>query len=157
LRPAHPTPLQLGAQQSSLEDKAVNADKQFQGTGWKFPIRTDVLGKLVFSSGEDSIRESIWLILSTARGERMMRPEFGCGIHDLVFASINVGTMGLIKANVQESLTFFEPRIDVINVDVSDKEATQGKLLIIIDYQIRITNNEFNLVFPFYLKEGSEQ
>jgi phage baseplate assembly protein W len=133
------------------------ADKQFQGTGWKFPVRTDVLGHSVFSSGEENIRESMWLILSTARGERMMRPEFGCGIHDLVFAPINAGTLGLIEANVQEALTFFEPRIDVINVNVSDKEAAQGKLLISIDYRIRITNNEFNLVFPFYLKEGSEQ
>ena len=135
----------------------MSADKQFQGTGWKFPIQTDVLGNIVLTSGEEIIRESMWLILSTARGERMMRPEFGCGIHDLVFAPINVGTMRSIEANVQEALTFFEPRIDVINVSVSDKEANQGKLLISIDYRIRITNNEFNLVFPFYLKEGSEQ
>lgn len=141
-----------------IGDKWMSTDKEFQGAGWKFPAKPDdVLGKIVSSSGEENIRESMWIILSTARGERMMRPEFGCGIHDLVFATINVGTIRLIEANVQEALTFFEPRIDVINVNVSDKEATQGKLLINIDYKIRITNNEFNLVFPFYLTEGSEQ
>lgn len=134
----------------------MNADKQFQGTGWKFPVQTDVLGNIVVSRGEDDIRESIWIIISTARGERMMRPEFGCGIHDLVFASINIGTLGLVEANVQEALTLFEPRIDVLKVEVSDKEAEQGRLLVNIDYRIRITNNEFNLVFPFYLKEGRE-
>lgn len=135
----------------------MSEDKQFQGTGWKFPIQTDALGNIVFSSGEENIRESMWIILSTARSERMMRPELGCGIHELVFEPINIGTMRSIEANVQETLTFFEPRIDVINVNVSDKEANQGKLLVSIDYRIRITNNEFNLVFPFYLKEGSDQ
>jgi phage baseplate assembly protein W len=135
----------------------MNGDKQFQGTGWKFPVRTDVTGNIVLSSGDESIRESMWIILSTARGERMMRLEFGCGIHDLVFAPTDVGTLRSIEANVQEALTQFEPRIDVINVNVSDKDASTGKLLISIDYRIRMTNNEFNLVFPFYLKEGSEQ
>lgn len=135
----------------------MNGDKQFQGTGWKFPIRTDAAGNIVLSSGDESIRESMWIILSTARGERMMRLEFGCGIHDLVFAPTDVGTLRSIEAHVQEALTQFEPRIDVINVNVSDKEASTGKLLISIDYRIRMTNNEFNLVFPFYLKEGSEQ
>ncbi len=134
----------------------MNADKQFQGAGWKFPVQTDVLGNIVVSRGEEDIRESIWIILSTARGERMMRPEFGCGIHDLVFASINTGTLGLVEANVQEALTLFEPRIDVLKVEASGKEAEQGRLLVNIDYRIRITNNEFNLVFPFYLKEGRE-
>ena len=134
----------------------MNADRQFQGTGWKFPVQTDVLGNIVVSRGEEDIRESLWIIISTARGERMMRPEFGCGIHDLVFASINTGTLGLVEANVQEALTLFEPRIDVLKVEASDKEAEQGRLLVSIDYRVRVTNNEFNLVFPFYLKEGRE-
>jgi Bacteriophage baseplate protein W len=134
----------------------VNADKRIQGAGWSFPVRTDVLGNIKVSRGEEDIRESIWIILSTARGERMMRPDFGCGIHELVFSSINVGTLGLIEANVLEALTLFEPRIDVVKVTASGKEAEQGRVLVIIDYRIRITNNEFNLVFPFYLKEGRE-
>lgn len=85
----------------------------------------------------------------------MMRPDFGCGIHDLVFDPINAGTVALVDNSVREALLFFEPRIDVLNIDVSDKEAGQGKLLISIDYLVRATNSEFNLVFPFYLTEGS--
>lgn len=134
----------------------MKADYHFQGTGWHFPVLTDALGNIMVSRGEEDIRESIWIIISTARGERMMRPEFGCGIHDLVFASINSGLLGLVEANVQEALTLFEPRIDVLKVEASDKESDLGRLLVNIDYRIRITNNEFNLVFPFYLKEGRE-
>lgn len=129
---------------------------QFQGTGWKFPVRVDPLGNIAFSEGENDIKEAIWIILSTARGERAMRPDFGCGIHDLVFAPINPGTLAVVEANVREALTIYEPRIDLINVTVSDEESEQGRLLISIDYRIRETNNEFNLVFPFYLTEGSE-
>ena len=132
------------------------ADKEFQGTGWKFPVQTDALGNIALSQGEQDIREAIWVILSTARGERMMRPDFGCGIHDLVFAPINTATLTSVEVNVREALTFFEPRIDVIKVEASSREAGQGRLLISIDYRLRETNNEFNLVFPFYLSEGQE-
>lgn len=131
-------------------------DKDFQGTGWKFPLRIDGLGNIAFSHGEEDVREAIWVILSTARGERVMRPDFGCGIHDLVFAPINTGTLAIVEANVREALTLFEPRIDVLTVNASAKEAEHGRLLISIDYRIRTTNSEFNLVFPFYLKEGRE-
>ena len=131
--------------------------REFQGTGWKFPFQTDAFGQIVFSQNEQDIKEAIQIILMTARGERVMRPEFGCGIRELVFEPINTGTLALVEANVLESLTLFEPRIDVLDVDVrSDKEeADQGKLLITVHYRVRTTNNEFNLVFPFYLKEGN--
>ncbi len=131
-------------------------DMQFQGTGWKFPVVTSPLGNIAFSKGEEDIKEAIWIILSTARGERMMRPNFGCGIHDLVFAPIDPGTLAEVEANVLEALTVFEPRIELVKVEASDEEAEQGRLLISIDYRIRATNNEFNLVFPFYLREGNE-
>jgi phage baseplate assembly protein W len=130
--------------------------KEFLGTGWKFPLRVDSSGKIVFSRHEEDIREAIWIILSTARGERVMRPDFGCGIHDMVFAPINVGTLNQIETTVREALTNFEPRIELVDVSVSDSEADTGKLLISINYRVRSTNHEFNLVFPFYLKEGTE-
>lgn len=129
--------------------------KEFLGSGWKFPVRVNTSGKIVTSRHEEDIQEAIWIILSTAKGERMMRPDFGCGIHDMVFDPINTNTMNLVETTVREALTFFEPRIDVLNVSVSDKEADTGKLLISIDYQVRTTNNEFNLVFPFYYTEGA--
>lgn len=130
--------------------------REFQGTGWKFPVQTDALGQIVLSQNEQDIKESVEIILMTTRGERVMRPEFGCGIRDLVFEPINVGTLALIEADIRESLTLFEPRIDVLEVKVySDKEdADQGKLRIEVRYRVRTTNSEFNLVFPFYLKEG---
>ena len=84
-----------------------------------------------------------------------MRPDFGCGIHDLVFAPINTSTIGMVESTVQEALTRYEPRIDLVNVEVSDDEAAAGKLKVSIDYRVRATNNEFNLVYPFYIQEGA--
>lgn len=131
---------------------------EFQGTGWRFPVRTNTLGHVVFSQGEQDIDEAITIIINTARGERVMRPAFGCGIHDLVFEPINTGTLARVEANIRESLTQFEPRIDVLDVDVRPDadDPNQGKLRIEVHYRVRATNNEFNLVFPFYLKEGNE-
>ncbi|MFQ5632833.1 MAG: GPW/gp25 family protein [bacterium] len=131
------------------------AEREFLGTGWRFPVYIDATGQVGHAKDEEDIRQAIWIILSTAKGERVMRPDFGCGIHDLVFDPINAGTVALVDNSVREALLFFEPRIDVLNIDVSDKEAGQGKLLISIDYLVRATNSEFNLVFPFYLTEGS--
>lgn len=107
------------------------------------------------SEYEQDIKESIWIILSTAKGERVMRPDFGCGIHDLVFASMNTATLGLVESTVRDALTTWEPRVEVINVGVSTKEANNGRLEVSIDYRVRQTNNEFNLVYPFYLTEGT--
>jgi len=129
--------------------------QEFLGAGWKFPVRTDSVEKIVLSKYEEDIKEAIRIILSTAKGERVMRPDFGCGIHDLVFAPVNAGTLNLVETTVREALLYYEPRIDVLNVAVSDKEADTGKLLVSIDYRIKTTNSEFNLVFPFYLKEGT--
>jgi phage baseplate assembly protein W len=128
--------------------------KEFLGKGWKFPVNVDTKGKIEMSQHEQDIKEAIWLILSTSRGERVMRPDFGCGIYDFVFAPINTATMGMIEASVREALTLWEPRIELVNVGVSADEAQEGKLLISIDYRVRTTNNEFNLVYPFYLEEG---
>lgn len=119
-------------------------------------MRVDSAGKIVLSRQEEDIREAIWIILSTAKGERAMRPDFGCGIHEMVFDPINAGTVNRVESTVREALVSYEPRIEVVNVTVSDKEADTGKLVISIDYRVRSTNHEFNLVFPFYLQEGTE-
>jgi phage baseplate assembly protein W len=106
------------------------------------------------SQFEDDIREAILIILGTAKGERVMRPDFGCGIHDLVFAPINTATITLVENSVREALTVYEPRIELIKVEALSDRAEEGKLLVNIDYRVRSTNSRFNLVFPFYLKEG---
>lgn len=128
--------------------------KEFLGRGWKFPVNTDSRGHMAVSEYEQDIREAIWIILATSKGERVMRPDFGCGIHDLVFAPVNTATTALVEHSVREALTVWEPRIELMNVDVSPDQAAEGKLLVGIGYRVRVTNNRFNLVYPFYLKEG---
>ncbi|MDL1973327.1 MAG: GPW/gp25 family protein [Deltaproteobacteria bacterium] len=128
--------------------------KDFLGAGWKYPVRTDVDRKIAMSEHEEDIKEAIWIILGTAKGERVMRPAFGCGIHDFVFAPINTATVNLVENAVQEALTLWEPRIELTKVEVSAEQADEGKLIVSIDYRVRTTNNRFNLVYPFYLKEG---
>ena len=129
--------------------------KEFLGRGWRFPLNVTPAGKIMMSEHDEDIKESIWIILSTSKGERVMRPDFGCGIYEFVFATINTTTIGLIEASVREALTLWEPRIELINVNVATDKAEEGMLLISIDYRVRTTNNEFNLVYPFYLKEGT--
>lgn len=123
----------------------------FLGVGWTSPVKLDNKGQVVTAKYEDCVRQSIWTILSTAKGERLMRPDFGCGIHDLVFASNSAATIGAIVSDVTEALIEWEPRIDVLNVDVYGEQNQPNQLLIQINYQVRSTNNRFNLVYPFYL------
>jgi phage baseplate assembly protein W len=123
----------------------------FLGIGWKFPVSLD-RGRIAMAAYEESIRESIWIILATARGERKMRPDFGCGIHDLVFATNSGETAGRVAAEVRQALILWEPRIDVINVTAGSDESEPTRLLIQIEYRVRATNNRFNLVYPFYLE-----
>ena len=130
--------------------------KEFLGQGWKFPVGVGPTWQIEMSKYETDIQEAIWIILGTSKGERVMRQDFGCGIHDFVFATINTTTTGMIAASVREALTMWEPRMEIIGVDVSTDRADEGKLLISIDYRVIRTNNEFNLVYPFYLREGGK-
>jgi uncharacterized protein len=125
------------------------------GRGWNFPVKPDALGHLAFKGSEEKIRQSIWIILSTAPGERQMRPDFGCGIHDLVFEPNTAALRGLVQQRVKETLTRYEPRIDVTDVRVETPPEQRNYLLIKIDYRIRSNNAFFNLVFPFFLNEGA--
>ena len=127
--------------------------KVFLGKGWRFPVALDDKGALAAAEYEDSVRQSIWVILGTAKGERIMRPDFGCGIYDMVFG-VNSSTAASEAAEVgRDALVSFEPRIDVLGVEVSP--GGDGEVSYVsIDYQIRATNTVFNLVYPFYL-EGS--
>ncbi|KAF5436625.1 hypothetical protein C5S35_08235 [Candidatus Methanophagaceae archaeon] len=129
--------------------------KEFLGRGWRFPLNVTPAGKIMMSEHDEDIKESIRIILSTSKGERVMRPDFGCSIYEFVFATINTTTIGLIEASVREALTLWEPRIELTNVNVATDKAEEGMLLISIDYRVKTTNNEFNLVYPFYLNEGT--
>ena len=102
---------------------------------------------------DESIRQSIWIILSTARGERVMRPDFGCGIHNLIFALQNATTAGLVRHEVEQALLFWEPRIEVLRV-TADPDPSEPALLISIEYRVKSTNSRANVVYPFYLERG---
>lgn len=123
----------------------------FIGRGVAFPIHTDATGSVALVAGEREIVESIRLILGTALGERPMRPEFGCAIHDLVFAPADAATAGQIAYDVRLALERWEPRINLDDVIVSFAEAHTGTLLIDIRYTLRASNDPRNLVFPFYV------
>ena len=129
--------------------------KKFLGTGWEFPVELDTEGKLAYSSEEQKIQESILIILGTARGgERVMRPDFGSRLHEMVFAPINSSTKSLIAHYATEALVTWEARIDVLRVDVSDEEAPTSTSPVSQQVYDGRTICRFSLVDPFYLAEG---
>jgi uncharacterized protein len=126
--------------------------EEFIGAGWGFfPMRTDRTGSIVLVAREREIEESIRLILETAPGERPMRPEFGCAIHDFVFAPADAATAGQLAYEVRAALDRWEPRIDLDDVQVRFDDVDNGTLFVDIRYSIRGTNDPRNLVFPFYV------
>lgn len=124
------------------------------GIGWKFPLQVTPNGKIAQSHYEQRVEESIYLILGTAKHERVMLPEFGCGIHDMVFAPNNSTTLSIVTHLVREALVECEPRIDVMDVQVETASGQPTLLLIAVSYRIRSTNTIGNLVYPFYITEG---
>ena len=127
---------------------------EFLGIGWGFPIAFDGDGRLQLAREDVSIRQSIQIILETAPGERVMRPDFGCGLHERVFAVNNSATRAAVSDDVREALLHWEPRIQVLDVTVTSGSAEEEVLNISIDYRVRATDNRFNLVYPFYLNRS---
>jgi phage baseplate assembly protein W len=131
--------------------------RDFIGSGLGFPLRVDQRGGLALVTHDDDIREAMGVILGTMPGERPMRPEFGCAVHDHVFAGIDGHTLGRIDHEVRVALDRWEPRAVVLDVDFDLSEREQGRLLIDITYRIRSTNDVRNLVYPFYLVPSEEE
>jgi hypothetical protein len=127
--------------------------REFLGTGWKFPIRMNARGGFSMSSKEQNIEEAIWIILATAKQERVMEPDFGCGMHDYVFAPNDPATRSSIAYEVQKALAEYEPRIEASVPRVESSPDAPNRLLIHIDYRVRSNNQKRNLVYPFYLQE----
>ncbi len=130
-------------------------EREFLGTGWKYPVTVEADGSISSSSYDENIRESILIILGTAKGERLMRPEFGCSIYEYAYGTMDTLTRRMIENSVYEALVKWEPRIEVNEVKTLTEKSTEGKILIIIDYKVRRSNTQVNLVYPFYLKEGA--
>ncbi len=132
---------------------AVWQNSEFLGKGFAFPPGVDpVTGQMRTAAYEEDIRQAIYLIIMTRKGERVMRPEFGCSIHEYAFDSMDYETLSRIEQTVEEALILWEPRIRDIEVNAYRAEA--GKLNIEIGYVVRSTNNPYNLVYPFYINEG---
>ncbi len=121
------------------------------GSGISFPLRADQRGALALAHGVDDIEQAIALILGTAPGERPMRPEFGCEVHDYVFDMIDAEMIGKVEAAVRQALARWEPRIDVVGIDFDLAAVDQGKLVITISYEVVSTSRLYNLVYPFYV------
>jgi hypothetical protein len=130
--------------------------ESFIGKGWNYPLGTDASGSIALASEDQDIERAMRLILATAPGERPMRPGFGCGIHDYVFASADATTAGRIAVEVKKSLKFWEPRIDVKDVEVSIDEYARNTLYINIIFAKKGSYDPRNLVFPFYLVNEEE-
>jgi uncharacterized protein len=128
------------------------------GSGLAFPLQVDARGALSLAAGEDDIEQAIELILGTAPGEREMRPEFGCAVHDLVFDTIDAAMIGKLETAIRAALDRWEPRIDIEDLTFDLSDVDEGRLEITISYRIRRTNNQRNLVYPFYVipEEESE-
>jgi hypothetical protein len=133
--------------------KPLQPARKFLGSGFAFPLRIDVNGGFAFASYEADVEQAIFHILSTAKGERVMVPDFGCGMHDLVFAPNTATQAGAVASEVRQALVRWEPRIDVLDVIVS-VSGDQGELLLIrVDYRIRANNAFYNFVYPFFVAD----
>lgn len=128
--------------------------EDFLGSGWSYPVKPDHRGNVELSAADEDIKESIRIILGTAKGERVMRPEFGCDIHDHVYSSATPATLNVIETSVREALVRWEPRIDLEDVEAYTDEDDPNKILIAIDYRVRSTNALANMVYPFHITEG---
>lgn len=127
--------------------------KDFLGVGVSFPLGIDN-GKIAWSKYEESIRDSIKIILGTSRGERVMRPDFGCGLSDLVYSRNDTSSASSAIFFVEEALKKYEPRIELIKVDVNPDNEDKSKMIISIDYRVISSNNRYNIVYPFYLERS---
>ena len=128
--------------------------RDFLGSGWAFPVAVDQRGRIALASQETDIEQSIRIILLTPKGQRMMRPDFGCHIHELVFAQNDGATAGLAVHYVTEALNMWEPRIKVLEVKASTDDTDGSRLLIDIEYEVKATLDRRSLVFPFYTIPG---
>ena len=135
-------------------DNSSRDGREFLGAGVAFPLRLDADGRIAINSLEDHVRQSILLILQTAKGERVMRPDFGAGLQTLVFSPVNAATAALVQHEVRDALVRFEPRIDILSVEVTSDQEEQNVLMINLQYRVRKTDTMFNLVYPFFLHEG---
>lgn len=129
---------------------------EFLGKGWGFPVaKAGPEARFAVAEYEESVEQGIRIVLSTPLGERVMRPNFGCAIHDLVFAPNSATTRGIAESHVREALLRWEPRIEVLDVQAAESDEGDEVLLIRVHYRVHMTDSRFNLVYPFYLNRAT--
>ncbi|MFT6270222.1 MAG: phage baseplate assembly protein W [Alphaproteobacteria bacterium] len=133
------------------------SEQGFLGKGWQFPPRFNALnGQVAMAQGEQDIEDSLKILLGTTQGERFMVPNYGLNLQDQLFETFNVTARNLLKDKIKRTLLVYEPRINLLAVDLDDSAISEGKLFIQIDYVVRASNSRFNLVYPYYLHDGTE-
>ncbi len=134
----------------------MTADSSFLGTGWSFPPAFTRGGADVeMVSGVENIHQSLQILLSTQRGERIFQDEFGCDLNHVLFEEIDQGMVNTLTSLISDAILYHEPRIALDNLEISESETEQGLLLIRIEYTVRSTNSRFNMVYPFYINEAA--
>ncbi|MFO7826889.1 MAG: GPW/gp25 family protein [Cyclobacterium sp.] len=134
----------------------MDDEMEFLGRGWSFPPAFDDKSQSVeMSSGVADIQESLWILLSTRLGERVMQPKYGCQLDELLFSPLNRTTITYVSELIRTAILYHEPRIEVEKIEIKEAETVAGKILIKLTYMVRGTNSRSNLVYPFYLNEGN--
>ena len=131
--------------------------KSFLGTGWGFPPAfSNKAAEVAMLSDVEDIQSSLEILLTTRPGERVMRPDYGCNLDELLFEPLTTTFKTYIKDLVSTAILYYEPRIEVNNIELDDTGELEGRIVISIDYTVSATNTRFNFVFPFYKKEGTD-
>ena len=130
--------------------------KTFLGNGLNFPLRTDARGQVMLVTGSEDIDQSIRIILGTTPGERVMRPNFGCQVNNFLFEPATIGTISILQDYVLDALRMWEPRIEVLGVNVTQEAGSTGVLLTNIQYLIKATHDTRSIVYPFYIADEQE-
>jgi phage baseplate assembly protein W len=135
----------------------MNTNESFLGRGWGFPPEfSKNTASVLLTEGEEDIEKSLEILLSTRQGERIMVPDYGCNLDELLFKPLNLTLKTYVIDMIKTAILYHESRIDVEKIKIEPSTDNDGLLLIYIDYRVRITNSRKNLVFPFYKAEGTE-
>jgi uncharacterized protein len=135
----------------------MEKQKTFLGTGWSFPPTFDrSIGTVQMTSDETDIARSLQVLLSTRKGERVMQPEYGCNLDELIFEPLTTTFKTYIRDLIATAILYYEPRIEVERIDLDETDELQGKVVIAVEYIVRATNSRFNFVFPYYKAEATE-
>lgn len=133
----------------------INTD--FLGTGWSFPPEfNETEGKLTMTSDVEDINNSLMILLSTRPGERVMFPNYGCDLQEMLFKPLDLTLITQMKGIVERAILYHEPRINILSIEINAQDEIEGEILIEINYEVRNTNTRSNMVFPFYKEEATE-